>query len=82
MKEAGIELESLSDSSSVSAMDSDYEEEGETIEINQKIEEMRWVCSVATLHQEKALIISWLPDYAREIGIKKSIEHIICFLIP
>jgi hypothetical protein len=41
LKEAGIELESLSDSSSVSAMDSDYEEEGETIEINQKIEEMR-----------------------------------------
>lgn len=34
LKDAGFELEALSDSSSVSAIDSEAEEEGETIEIN------------------------------------------------
>ena len=82
LKDAGFELEALSDSSSVSAIDSEAEEEGETIEINQKIEEMRRVISVATLLQEKLLIVSRLADYAWEIGVKRTIEHIICSIIP
>lgn len=47
LEKFGIEI--LSDSSSVSALDSEVEEEAEQIEINYKIEEMRRVCSVATL---------------------------------
>lgn len=47
LEKFGIEI--LSDSSSISALDSETEEEAELIEINFKIEEMRWVCSVATL---------------------------------
>lgn len=61
LEKFGIEIHS--DSSSVSALDSEVEEEAEQIEINYKIEEMRRVCSVATLLQEKLLIISRLSDY-------------------
>lgn len=43
---------------------------------------MRRVLSVATLAQEKILIISRIPEYAKEIGIKKTIDYIILFLIP
>ena len=80
LEKFGIEIHS--DSSSVSALDSEVEEEAEQIEINYKIEEMRRVCSVATLLQEKLLIIGRLSDYTREIGVKNSIEHIIGFVIP
>lgn len=80
LEKFGIEIHS--DSSSVSALDSEVEEEAEQIEINYKIEEMRRVCSVATLLQEKLLIISRLSDYTWEIGVKNSIEHIIGFVIP
>ena len=80
LKEAGIDIDSMSDSSS--AMDSDFEEEAEKIEINQKIQEMRRVCSIATLVPEKMMILSGLGDYAKEIGAKNSIEHIVCFIIP
>ena len=61
LEKFGIEIHS--DSSSVSALDSEVEEEAEQIEINYKIEEMRRVCSVATLLQEKLLIIGRLSDY-------------------
>jgi len=71
LEKYGIEI--FSDSSSVSALDSEVEEEGELIEINTKIEEMRRVCSVATLLQEKLLIVQRLSDYATFIGIKNSI---------
>ena len=47
LEKYGIEIHS--DSSSVSALDSETEEEAELIEINFKIEEMRRVCSVVTL---------------------------------
>lgn len=58
------------------------EEEAENIEMNQKIEEMKRVCSVATLQQSKLMILERLTDTAREIGVKRSVEHILGFVIP
>ena len=75
MREAGIDFDSMSDSSS--QLESDIDEEGEQIEINQIIEEMKRVCSVATLQQEKVMIINMLPKYAEDIGTKRAIEHIV-----
>jgi serine/threonine-protein phosphatase 4 regulatory subunit 1 len=40
------------------------------------------VCSKATLHQEKLTIIQNLPELADEIGVRKSIEHIVNHIIP
>ena len=75
MREAGIDFDSMSDSSS--QLESDIDEDGEQIEINQIIEEMKRVCSVATLQQEKVMIINMLPKYAEDIGTKRAIEHIV-----
>ena len=58
------------------------EEDAENIEMNQKIEEMKRVCSVATLQQSKMMILERLSDTAKEIGVKRSVEHIIGYIIP
>ena len=47
LRDLGLDIESMSDSSS--AIESDVDEEGDRIELNVKIEEMRRVCSVVTL---------------------------------
>ena len=62
--------------------DSEFLEEAENIEIREKIEEMKRIVSIATLFQEKVMLIDRLHEFAKDIGIKRTIENILHFIIP
>jgi len=77
LKEADIDGMSETESD-----DSEFAEEAENIEIREKIEEMKRIVSVATLFQEKVMLIDRLHEFAKEIGTKRTIENILGFIIP
>ena len=43
---------------------------------------MKRIVSVATLFQEKVMLIDRLHEFAKDIGIKRTIENILRFIIP
>lgn len=77
LKDAGLDM--MSDDGSV---ESEFEEEAGNIEIREKIEEIKRIVSVSTLYQEKVLLVDRLPEFAKEIGTKRTIEIILGLIIP
>lgn len=69
----------LSDDGSI---DSEFEQEAENIEVREKIEEMKRILSVATLLQEKVMLVDKLHVFAKDIGVKRTIENILDYIIP
>ena len=77
LKDSGLDI--TSDDESV---DSEFEEGAENIEIREKIEELKRIISVSTLYQEKVMLVNKLHEYAKDIGTKRTIEHILGLIIP